>query len=157
MKTFVVWKIWKWDPEAWQHTAWIWCTFLNECKICLKPRRHSLQRNGQDSWTVRGAGWRRAAIRMLCLCMKSCGGISSVVAGGTKVWMRRNGHQREMESSFSGGRHAHTCAGCLHWDGTLHADAFQHSRWAHQIRILVFMLDFSLTKHVHKSVPASTS
>ena len=83
---------------------------------------------------------------------KSCGGIASVVAGGTKVWMRRNGHQGEMESSFRGGRHAHTCACCLHWAGTLHADAFQRSRWAHQIRIHVFTLDFSLPKCVHVCV-----
>lgn len=54
-----------------------------------------------------------------------------------------------MESSFRGGRHAHTCAGCLHWAGKLHADAFQHSWWAHQIRILVFTLDFSLPKYAH--------
>lgn len=84
--------------------------------------------------------------------MKSCGGIASVVAGGTKVWMRRNGHQGEMESSFRGGRPAHTCADCLHWAGTLHADAFQRSRWAHQIRIHVFTLDFSLPKCVHVCV-----
>lgn len=121
---------------------------LYEHKIYLKLRLLSLQLDGEDSWTVRGAGCRQG-IRMLCLCMKSCGGIASVVAGGTKVWMRRNGHQREMESSFRGGRHAHTCAGCLHWAGTLHGDAFQRSRWAHQIRIHVFTLDFSLPKCVH--------
>ena len=113
----------------------------------LKPLL-SLQHAGEDSWTRRGAGCRRT----LCLCMKSCGGVASVVAGGTKVWMRRNGHQGEMESSFRGGRHAHTCAGCLHWAGTLHADAFQRSRWAHQIRIHVFTLDFSLPKRVYMCV-----
>lgn len=119
-----------------------------ECKIYLKLRLLSLKQDVEDSWTLRGAGCRRG-IRMLCLCMKSCGGIASVLADGTKVWMRRNGHQGEMGSSFRGGRHAHTCAGCLHWAGTLHADAFQRSRWAHQIRIHVFTLDFSLPKHMH--------
>lgn len=98
---------------------------------------------------LRTAGLRegRAAgggIPTLCLCMKSCGGTASVVAGGTKVWMRRNGHRGEMESSFRGESHAHTCAGCLHLAGTLHADAFQRSRWAHQIRIHVFTLDLNV-------------
>lgn len=37
-------------------------------------------------------------------------------------------------------KHAHTCVGCLHWAGTLHADAFHRSWWAHQIRIRVFKL-----------------
>lgn len=123
---------------------------LHGHKLHLQLTLLSLQQDGEDSWTMRGAGCRQG-IRMLCLCMKSCGGTASVVAGGTKVWMRRNGHQREMESSFRGGRHAHTCTGCLHWAGTLHADAFQRSRWAHQIRIHVFTLDFSLPKSVHVS------
>lgn len=94
-------------------------------------------------------GWTRSregcscGTALLCLCMKSCGGIASVVAGGTKVGIRRNGHRWEMESSFRGGRHAHTCAGCLHWAATLLADAFQRSRWAHQIRIHIFTLDLN--------------
>lgn len=48
-----------------------------------------------------------------------------------------------MESSFRGERHAHTCAGCLHWAATLLTDAFQRSRWAHQIRIHIFTLDLN--------------
>lgn len=42
---------------------------------------------------------------------------------------------------FEEGSHAHTCAGCLHWAATPLADAFQRSRWAHQIRIHIFTLD----------------
>lgn len=59
-----------------------------------------------------GLGAGRTAVggtALLCLCRKSCGGIASVVAGGTKVWIRRNGHRWEMESSFRGGKHVHTC------------------------------------------------
>lgn len=61
----------------------------------------------------------------------------------------------EMESSFGESRracaqtHIHTCTDCLHWAETVQDDAFLLSRWAHQIRILVFTLDFSLPKCVH--------
>lgn len=104
------------------------------------------------SMTMRTAGrceLQVAAGRSRLLCLKSCGGTASMEAGGTKVWKRRNGHQREMESSFSGGSLAHKCTGCLHWAKSLHTDAFQRSRWAHQIQILLFMLDFSLPKCMH--------
>lgn len=59
-----------------------------------------------------------------------------------------------MESSFTARRHEHTCADCLHWAETPHADAFLRSRWARQIRILVFTLDFSLPKCVHLCLSA---
>lgn len=62
-----------------------------------------------------------------------------------------------MESSFPASRHEHTCAGCLHWAKTPHADAFLRSRWAHQIRILVFTLDFSLPKCVHLCLSVTPS
>lgn len=99
---------------------------------------------------ARTAGPAQAAggIRMLCLCMKSCGGIASVVAGGTKVWMRRNGHRGGMESSFrEGDMHTHALVFTL--GRKLHDDTFQRSRWAHQSLGRVFTLDFFSPKSIH--------
>lgn len=111
--------------------------------IHLKPRLLSLRHGTQDSRTWREAGYKRG-ILMVCLYMNSCGGIASVVAGETKVWISRIGHRGAMESSFPGGRHAHTCGGCLHWARTPHIDAFQRSWWAHQIQIHILMLDLDI-------------
>lgn len=91
----------------------LWASFTLSCKATFFFCRLMVRTDGLHEGRL---------IRMLCLCMKSCGGIASVEAGGTKVWMRRNGHQREMESSFRGGQ------ACTHvrWLFTLGWDT---TRW----------------------------